>query len=59
MWIFPAEQALLFGFDPPDQIKGEEGETLSAGDGGGLVEVNARELAKQCLTLIGEELGFA
>ncbi|WVQ85868.1 hypothetical protein IAT38_008036 [Cryptococcus sp. DSM 104549] len=69
MWIFPSEQAQLFGHheQPADgedfgetRQKGENGreEGLDAGNGEYLVEVNARELARRCLELIGSELGL-
>jgi hypothetical protein len=31
---------------------------ISAGDGGDLIEVNARDIARRCLEVIGEELGL-
>ncbi|WWD20641.1 hypothetical protein CI109_105117 [Kwoniella shandongensis] len=55
MWIFPSEQAKLF--DLPSLSQGENDE-VDAGDGGDLIEVNARELARRCLELIGVEMGL-
>ena len=31
---------------------------VDAGDGGDLIEVNARDIAKRCLELIGMEFGL-
>jgi hypothetical protein len=31
---------------------------ISAGDGGDLIEVNARDIARRCLEVIGEEMGL-
>jgi len=62
MWIFPSEQAKLFDL-PPVGNQVETGidmndEELNAGDGGDLIEVSARDLARRCLELVGEELGL-
>jgi hypothetical protein len=57
MWIFPSEQAELYGVPPPE-VNSDQSE-LDAGDGGDLIEVNARDLARRCLELIGKELGFS
>ncbi|WWC65124.1 uncharacterized protein I303_107738 [Kwoniella dejecticola CBS 10117] len=74
MWIFPSEHAHLFGspthppnghqdLDSNNIQNGANGDIdeqeIDAGDGGDLIEVNAGELAKRCLELIGEELGLA
>ncbi|WVF67919.1 hypothetical protein IAT40_002681 [Kwoniella sp. CBS 6097] len=73
MWIFPSEHAELFGLPAPvptlslslsastsHAAAGElsEGEQVDAGDGGDLIEVNAKDLARRCLELIGEEMGM-
>jgi hypothetical protein len=95
MWVFPSEQARLFGryptSDPSSQMgtsvdgedtlrnstgstgsvegsgssgpSGASGESqshaeISAGDGGDLIEVNARDIARRCLEVIGEEMGL-
>ncbi|WRT70613.1 uncharacterized protein IL334_007611 [Kwoniella shivajii] len=74
MWIFPSEHAQLFASPHVGQgndedvgnnsqeagavdTQGEE-DQVSAGDGGDLIEVNAGELARRCLELIGEEMGL-
>ncbi|KAK8850458.1 hypothetical protein IAR55_004376 [Kwoniella newhampshirensis] len=57
MWIFPSEQAKLF--DLPDREDFPDGEEqLNAGDGGNLIEVTAKELARRSLELIGVEMGL-
>jgi hypothetical protein len=33
-------------------------ETMDAGDGGELIEVSARDLARQCLEIVGMEIGL-
>lgn len=53
MWIFPTEHAELFNLPPPQE---EPGGTVDAGDGGDLIEVNAKDIARRCLELIGEEM---
>lgn len=59
MWVFPAEHAKLFSLpEPNDQANGEIGE-VDAGDGCGLIEVNARDITRRCLELIGEEMGLS
>lgn len=71
MWIFPAEHKHLFE-DPAespalpngsgDRIEDDEAEDqleMNAGDGGDLLEVTARDLARRCLELIGVELGLS
>jgi hypothetical protein len=56
MWIFPAEHARLFGLPRPED---ESNAVVDAGDGGDLIEVNAKDLSRRCLELIGEELGLS
>jgi hypothetical protein len=71
MWIFPAEHAKLFGLpeestgadvEADGDGDGEDGQSgkngVSAGDGADLIEVNARDIARRCLELIGEEMGL-
>ncbi|ORY29654.1 guanine nucleotide exchange factor in Golgi transport N-terminal-domain-containing protein [Naematelia encephala] len=65
MWMFPSEQARLFGLVlPAAEMNGNgsgsengEEEQVNAGDGGDLIEVNARDLVRRCLVLVGEEMG--
>ncbi|WVR08607.1 hypothetical protein IAU60_005662 [Kwoniella sp. DSM 27419] len=69
MWIFPSEHAHIFGLPAVPSIEGlSESENSSssvrdtdvdAGDGEDLIEVNAKDLARRCLELIGEELGVS
>ena len=55
MWIFPAEHARLFGI----QTAGTELDgVMDAGDGGDLIEVNAKDISRRCLEIIGEEFGL-
>lgn len=66
MWLFPSEHAQLFELpetngENRDEATGKEektSEVLDAGDGGDLFEVNARDLTRRCLELVGEELGL-
>jgi len=72
MWIFPNEHARLYDLQLPDaqtnettaEKSGEEGGRdrvegmINAGDGGDLIEVTARDLARRCLEIVGEEMGL-
>ncbi|WVQ95482.1 hypothetical protein IAU59_002579 [Kwoniella sp. CBS 9459] len=73
MWIFPSEHSELFGLSAPSSLSPssstpglstvqpfneEENEEVNAGDGGDLIEVTAKDLARRCLELIGEEMGM-
>ncbi len=55
MWIFPSEHARLFSLP---QLENEPNGVFDAGDGGDLIEVNARDIARRCLELIGKEMGL-
>jgi len=45
--------------ESPDGGEGAmDGNGVNAGDGGDLIEVSARDLARRCLELIGEEMGL-
>lgn len=50
-WMLPSEQARLFS-------NGSADETIDVGDDTDLVEVSARDLARRCLELVGDELGL-
>ncbi|OCF31812.1 hypothetical protein I316_06619 [Kwoniella heveanensis BCC8398] len=66
MWLFPSEHAALFSpsSSTAPRTSGESAnpptgdEEVDAGDGGELIEVNAKDLARRCLELIGEEMGM-
>ena len=73
MWMFPSEHATLFGLTIETQVpdtgaeraaqegsstEANGGPELDAGDGDELIEVGARDMAKRCLELIGEEMGI-
>lgn len=74
MWIFPDEHRRLFETSPEAEEPFEELDGVSdlrideepidrlgrdAGDGGDLIEVTARDLARRCLELVGIELGIS
>lgn len=46
--------------DHDDTLHAQRGEVngVDAGDGGDLIEVTARDLARRCLELVGEEMGL-
>lgn len=63
LWVTLSEQAELLGTSAPDLVTGQEDaldETVSQLDAEDeeLVEVNAKDLAKRCLELIGLEMGL-
>lgn len=63
LWVTLSEQAELQGTSAPDLVLGGEDALDEAGsqfDGEdeALVEVNAKDLAKRCLELIGLEMGL-
>lgn len=63
LWVTLSEQAELLGTSVPELVIGREdaldepGSQLDAEDEE-LVEVNAKDLAKRCLELIGLEMGL-
>lgn len=66
MWIFPDEHKWLFSTatdrdEAIDSVTPTESadSAMSAGDGGDLIEVSIRDLARRCLELIGVELGLS
>lgn len=63
LWVTLSEQAELLGTSAPNLVTGQEDaldETVSQLDAEDeeLVEVNAKDLAKRCLELIGLEMGL-
>ncbi|WVO17542.1 hypothetical protein L204_105237 [Cryptococcus depauperatus] len=64
LWVLPSEQVELF--DSEYERVGNNVETgelqqeedVDAGDGQDLIEVNAKDLARRCLEVIGVELGL-
>lgn len=71
MWMFPDEHAKLYDTTSPTESTDHEGETvdhqtrgaeaggmMDAGDGGDLIEVTARDLARRCLEIVGAEMGM-
>lgn len=63
LWVTLSEQAELLGTSAPNLVTGQEDaldETVSQLDAEDeeLVEVNAKNLAKRCLELIGLEMGL-
>lgn len=66
--MFPDEYRQLFemrreedfadGLTNGDDSMGTEEGGRDAGDGGELIEVTARDLARRCLELVGVELGL-
>lgn len=74
MWMFPDEHAKLYDLPLVNRLVDGEGETeagagqadgvdkeggvIDAGDGGDLIEVTARDLARRCLEIVGEEMGL-
>ncbi|KAK4688854.1 hypothetical protein P7C73_g1265, partial [Tremellales sp. Uapishka_1] len=61
MWIFPSEYSVLFGQPLPEVENRDSFDEINidAGDGGDLLEINARDIARRCLELIGEEMGLS
>lgn len=65
MWVFPDERRQIFegvkDEEHPNGVvangDGEKG--IDAGDGGDLIEISGRDLARRCLELIGEEIGLS
>jgi len=71
MWMFPDEHAKLYATMSPTESNVGDGETvdhqtsgvevngmIDAGDGGDLIEVTARDLARRCLEIVGAEIGM-
>ncbi|WVQ70582.1 hypothetical protein IAR50_000101 [Cryptococcus sp. DSM 104548] len=63
LWLLPSEHARLFEYDVRKEIGADEivenaDGNDSVGDGEGLIEVTARDMARRSLELIGQELGL-
>jgi hypothetical protein len=73
MWMFPDEHAKLYDLPSlthqtnggsednateDDDVVRVDG-VIDAGDGGDLIEVTARDLARRCLEIVGEEMGLS
>ena len=71
MWMFPDEHAKLYDATSPTESNVSDGETvdhqtsgaevngiMDVRDGGDLIEVTARDLARRCLEIVGAEMGM-
>ena len=70
IWVFPSEYAQLLavpgsaetgarGLVNGDRQVDEDADGYDAGDGADLIKVDARDLARRCLELVGEEMGLS
>lgn len=59
MWLFPDEHAKVFGIPTANGTSDTEEDVMDAGDGGDLVEVSAKDLARRCLEVISGEMGLS
>ena len=62
MWLLPSEHNFLYGSADGEgeaDAETEKAVGISAGDAKDMIEVDARDLAKRCLELVGQEMGLS